>query len=319
MPLRLAVLDDYQHVAAASADWSVLDGRAEVTFFHDHVDNAEQTVRRLTPFEAVLVMRERTPLPAEVLDRLPDLRLVVTTGPVNAAIDLAAAARNGVTVCGTGGLGAATPELAWALVLAATRQLPRNDAAVRAGGWQHDIGPQLAGSTLGLLGLGRIGGRLARYAAAFDMAVLAWSENLTDERAATAGATRVAFDELFTRADVLVVATRLSDRTRGLVGPRELDLLGPAGYLVNISRGPIVDEAALVAALAQGRIAGAGLDVFDTEPLPPGHPLRTSPNTVLTPHLGYVSTDAYAVFHADAVQDVLAYLDGSPVRVLDGP
>ncbi len=316
MTPRLAVLDDYQRAAESATDWSVLDGRVEVDVFHDHTDTDDETVRRLAPFDAVLVMRERTPLPAAVLDRLPRLRLIVTTGMANAAIDLDAAARNGVTVCGTGGIGAATPELTWALVLAVTRRLPSQDQSVRAGGWQNDIGPELAGSTLGLLGLGRIGRRLARYAAAFDMTVIAWSANLPDEAARESGATRVGFDELFARADVLAVTTRLSDRTRGIVGARELDLLGPAGYLVNTSRGPIVDEAALVTALHERRIAGAGLDVFDTEPLPPGHPLRTAPNTVLTPHLGYVSTQAYAVLYGEAVEDVAAWLDGRPVRTL---
>lgn len=314
--LRLAVLDDYQRAAGPATDWSVLDGRAEVTVFHDHTLDAAETVSRLRPFDAVIAMRERTPFPAAVLDALPGLRLLVTTGPVNAAIDLAAAARNGVTVCGTGGVGAATPELTWALMLAVTRRLPRQDAAVRSGGWQHDIGPELAGSTLGLLGLGRIGTRLCRYAAAFDMDVVAWSANLTDERARGAGAVRVGFDELFTRADVLAVTTQLSDRTRGIVGARELDLLGPSSYLVNTSRGPVVQEAALLEALRRGRIAGAGLDVYDVEPLAADHPLRSAPNTVLTPHTGYVSTNAYEVFYREAVEDVLAWLDGAPLREL---
>lgn len=314
MTTRLAVLDDYQSAARTATDWSVLDGRVEVVFFHDHTDSDAQTVARLQPFDAVLAMRERTAFPAAVLEALPRLRLLVTTGAANAAIDLAAAARGGVTVCGTGGVGAATPELTWALVLAVTRRLPRQDQAVRSGGWQHDIGPELAGSTLGLLGLGRIGRRLAHYAHAFDMPVIAWSANLTEESARGAGARRVDFDELFTGSDVLAVTTKLSDRTRGIVGARELDLLGPGAYLVNTSRGPIVDEGALLAALHGHRIAGAALDVFDTEPLPADHPLRTAPNTVLTPHIGYVSTQAYEVFHREAVQDVLAWLDGSPVR-----
>lgn len=310
----MAVLDDYQHAAGPATDWSVLDGRAEVVFFHDHTETDDQTVARLQPFDAVLAMRERTPFPAAVLDRLPRLRLLVTTGTANAAVDLTAAARTGVTVCGTGGVAAATPELTWALVLAVTRRIPRHDQAVRAGGWQHDIGPELAGSTLGLLGLGRIGRRLARYAEAFEMPMIAWSANLTDEGARRDGARRVGFEELFTRSDVLAVTTKLSDRTRGIVGARELDLLGPAGYLVNTSRGPIVQEGALLTALHDHRIAGAALDVFDTEPLAPDHPLRSAPNTVLTPHIGYVSTQAYAVFYREAVQDVLAWLDGAPIR-----
>lgn len=283
MTTRLAVLDDYQHAAGTATDWSVLDGRAEVGSFHDHTDTDAQTVARLQSFDAVLGMRELTAFPAAVLEALPRSNLLVTTGAANAAIDLAAAARAGVTVCGTGGVGAATPKLTWALVLAVTRRLPRQDQAVCADGWQHDTGPELAGSTLGLLGLGRIGRRLVRYAQAFDMPVIAWS-------------------------------TKLSDRTRGIVGARELGLLGPRGYLVNTTRGPIVDEGALLAALHAHRSAGAALDVFDTEPLPPDHLLRTAPNTVLTPHIGYVSTQAYEVFHREAVQDVLAWLDGSPIR-----
>ncbi len=314
--IRVAVLDDYQDAARASADFGPLDARAEVTVFADHLDTVDALADRLAPFDAVVAMRERTPFPADLLARLPRLRLLVTTAMGNASFDMAAAAEHGITVCGTGGVGISTPELTWALVLAVTRGLAQEDAAVRAGRWQIGIGPEIAGSTIGILGLGKIGTRIARYAHAFDAAVLAWSANLTAERAAAAGARLVDRDALFRESSVVVVCQKLSDRTRGLVGAHELALLGPTGYLVNTSRGPIVDEAALVAALTDGTIAGAGLDVFDTEPLPLDHPLRTLDNVVVTPHLGYVSREAYRIFYGEAVEDVLAWLDGSPVRVL---
>ena len=312
----VAILDDYQDVALSSADWSPVTGRADVTVFTDHVADEAALVQRLAPFDVIVAMRERTAFPATVLDRLPRLRLLVTTGMANASIDLRAAARLGVTVCGTGGSRAATPELVWGLILALARHIPQEDAAVRSGGWQRTVGWELAGSTLGLLGLGRIGQRIARYARAFEMNCIAWSQNLTAERAEAAGARLVTKDQLFAEAGIVSVHLKLSERTVGLVGAAELALLGPDGLLVNTSRGPIVDEAALVEALRQGHISGAALDVFDTEPLPPGDPLRTMPNTVLTPHLGYVSRDAYAVFYAEAVEDIASWLDGSPARLL---
>ena len=312
----VAILDDYQDVALSSADWSPVTGRADVTVFTDHVADEAALVQRLAPFDVIVAMRERTAFPATVLDRLPRLRLLVTTGMANASIDLRAAARLGVTVCGTGGSRAATPELVWGLILALARHIPQEDAAVRSGGWQRTVGRELAGSTLGLLGLGRIGQRIARYARAFEMNCIAWSQNLTAERAEAAGARLVTKDQLFAEAGIVSVHLKLSERTVGLVGAAELALLGPDGLLVNTSRGPIVDEAALVEALRQGHISGAALDVFDTEPLPPGDPLRTMPNTVLTPHLGYVSRDAYAVFYAEAVEDIASWLDGSPARLL---
>lgn len=314
--IRVAVLDDYQGAARASADFGPLDARAEVTVFGDHLDGVDALAERLAPFDAVVAMRERTPFGADLLARLPRLRLLVTTGMGNASFDMAAAAERGITVCGTGGVGVSTPELTWALVLAVTRGLAQEDAAVRAGRWQIGIGPEIAGSTIGILGLGKIGTRIARYAHSFDADVVAWSANLTAERAAAAGARLVDQDALFRESDVVVVCLKLSDRTRGLVGARELALLGPTGYLVNTSRGPIVDEAALVAALTDGTIAGAGLDVFDTEPLPLDHPLRTLDTVVVTPHIGYVSREGYRVFYGEAVEDVLAWLDDSPVRVL---
>jgi phosphoglycerate dehydrogenase-like enzyme len=319
MPLpQVAVLDDYQQVALSSAEWSPVTGRAEVTVFTEHISGTAELARRLAPFEVIAAMRERTPFPAELLAQLPALKLLITTGMRNASIDLAAAQQHGVTVCGTGGAGAGTPELTWGLITALTRSIPQEDAGVRAGGWQTSVGRDLAGSTLGLLGLGRIGQQVARYAKAFEMEILAWSENLTGERARECGARLVSKAELFAESDIVSVHVQLSSRTAGLIGAAELALLGPDGYLVNTSRGPIIDEQALISALHGGVIAGAGLDVFDTEPLPAGHPLRALPNTVLTPHLGYVTGRAYEVFYTHTVEDVVAWLDGSPVRVIAG-
>jgi phosphoglycerate dehydrogenase-like enzyme len=315
-PVAVAVLDDWQDVALSVADWSPLAGRASVVRYTDHLQDDDALVDRLADAAVVVAMRERTPFPADLLARLPRLRLLVTTGMANAAIDLAAAARQGIVVSGTAGGSGAAAELAWALVLAVARDLVADDRAVRAGRWQEHLGIELAGSTLGLLGLGRIGAVMARYARAFDMQVLAWSRHLTAERAAEHGARLVDRDELFRASDVVSVHLRLSERTRGLVGARELELLGPAGRLVNTSRGPIVDEAALLAALHAGTIAGAALDVFDVEPLPADHPLRSAPRTVLTPHVGYVSRQSYAAMYGQCVEDVLGWLDGAPLRVL---
>jgi phosphoglycerate dehydrogenase-like enzyme len=314
--VRVAVLDDYQDVALSFADWT-LGGRAAITVFNDHVSDEDALVERLAPFEVVVAMRERTAFLESILARLPRLKLLITTGPFNAVIDVAAAGRHGVIVCGTGGAGVATPELTWALILAVTRGVVAEDAGVRAGRWQLGVGTELAGSTLGVLGLGRVGPRIARYAKAFDMNVLAWSQNLTREKAAAAGARYVSKEELFARSDIVTVHLKLSERTTGLVGAAELEALGPAGYLVNTSRGPIVDEKALVAALTNRTIAGAALDAYDVEPLPAGHPLLSTPNTVLSPHLGYVSTTQYKVFFGDIVEDIAAWLDGAPIRVIE--
>jgi phosphoglycerate dehydrogenase-like enzyme len=313
---RVAVLDDYQEVALTSADWSAVTGRADVTIFTEHIADSGDLARRLAPYEVIVAMRERTPFRAPLLDQLPALRLLITTGMRNASLDLVAAQRRGVTVCGTGGSGPGAPELTWALIMAVVRNIPQEDALVRAGGWQAAVGRELAGSTLGLLGLGRIGERVARYAHAFDMDVIAWSQNLTDSRARSCGARLAAKAELFAQADIVSVHLQLSGRTAGLVGADELALLGAEGYLVNTSRGPIVDEEALVAALRGNVIAGAGLDVFAVEPLPGDHPLRSLPNTVITPHIGYVTAQGYEVFYRDIVADIAAWLDGSPVRVI---
>jgi phosphoglycerate dehydrogenase-like enzyme len=313
---RIAVLDDYQDAARRMADWSRLPAGAELAVFRDHVADLEAVAARLASFDVVVAMRERTPFPRALLERLPRLRLLVTTGMRNAAIDLQAAADRGVLVCGTGGLPYPTAELAWGLVLALARRIPREDRATREGRWQETVGLGLNGKTLGVLGLGTLGSRVARFGRAFEMDVLAWSQNLTAERAAEIGAVRVDRDELLARSDVVAIHLVLSERTRGLIGARELGLMKRTAYLVNTSRGPIVDEAALVRALRDGIIAGAGLDVYDEEPLPPDHPLRGLPNTVITPHLGYVTEETYRIFYGQALEDILAYLRGEPVRVL---
>jgi phosphoglycerate dehydrogenase-like enzyme len=317
--VRVAVLDDYQEVALTSADFSVLADRADVVVFTDHVDGTDAVAERLAGFDVVIAMRERTPFPAALLDRLPKLRLLVTAGMANASIDVAAARARGITVSGTGGTRTATSELIWALIMAVVRHIPAEDAAVRQGRWQTTLGTELAGSTLGIVGLGRLGSTIARYARAFDMRLLAWSTNLTEATAAEHGAELVDKRALFEHSDIVSIHLKLSDRSRGLVGEPELRALGPRGYLVNTSRGPIVDEAALVAALYDRVIAGAALDVFDREPLPLDHLLRTAPNTVLTPHIGFVSEQSYRRIYGDAVDDVVAWLDGSPVREISAP
>ena len=314
--LAIAILDDYQDVARSFAPWGDLD--ADVAVFTDHVDGLERLAERLAPFDVLVAMRERTPFGADLLARLPRLRLLVTTGMANAAIDLAAAKAHGVAVCGTRIMPGPTAGLTWGLILGLLRHIPEELGNVRSGAWQTTVGVDVDGLTLGVLGFGRLGRRVAAVARAFEMDVIAWSQNLQPDAARDGGAEPVSFEELLERSDVLSVHTRLSDRTRGLIGAPELARMKPTAVLVNTSRGPIVDEAALLAALADGTLAGAGLDVFDEEPLPPDHPLRTAPNTVLTPHLGYVSTGTYAVFFRDAVDDVAAYLRGDPVRVLNG-
>jgi phosphoglycerate dehydrogenase-like enzyme len=316
--MRVAVLDDYQNVARSCADWDRLSN-AELVCFHDHVGDPDELVARLAGFEVVVAMRERTPFPRATLERLPSLRLLVTTGPWNAAIDVDAARALGVTVCGTDGPLHNTAELTWALILAVARDLPAEDALLRAGGWQRGLGRTLHGATLSVLGLGHLGRQVARIGVAFGMTVLAWSANLTAARCDDVGATLVGRDELLERADVLTIHLRLSDRTAGLVGARELALMRPTAMLVNTSRGPIVDERALADALTRGALGGVGLDVFGVEPLPLDHPLRRAPNTVLTPHLGYVTADAYRTFYGDAVEDIAAWSAGAPVRVIAEP
>ena len=312
---RLVILDDYQQVALASADWSTVRQRYEIDVVGEHLDQ-QATAARLQGATVVVLMRERTPFPRRLFEALPDLRLLVTTGGRNASVDVQAAADHGVTVCGTGASGTAVPEIAFGMMIALARHFVPEDNAVRAGGWQHTIGPGLAGHTLGLLGLGRLGSAMVPIAAAFGMDVVAWSPNLTAERATAAGATLVARADLFARSDYLSVHMVLSDRTRGLVTATDLAGMKPTAYLVNTSRGPVVDEDALLAVLRDGRIAGAALDVFGTEPLPADSPWRSAPRTLLLPHLGYVTTEGYTVFYRDVVEDVDAFDAGHPVRVI---
>jgi phosphoglycerate dehydrogenase-like enzyme len=316
--LKVAVLDDYQGVARSLAAWDTLPAGSEVVVFRDHVADEEALVQRLAAFEVVVAMRERTPFPRRLLERLPALRLLVTTGRRNASIDVAAATECGVLVCGTDGLPYPTAELTIGLILALARHIPEEDRALRAGRWQTTLGVGLSGKTLGLLGLGRLGEQVARLGRAFDMRVVAWSQNLTAERAALASAEWVSREALFREADVLSIHLVSSERTRGLVGEAELGLMKPTAFLINTSRGPIVDEAALIAALERKAIAGAGLDVFDREPLPAGHPLLRLDNALLTPHLGYVTRETYDIFYQQALEDIVGYLRGTPLRELAG-
>jgi phosphoglycerate dehydrogenase-like enzyme len=318
MTLRCAVLDDYQGAALSLSDWSPLAGKVEVHAVREHLADRDRLVAALAGCEIVVAMRERTPFDADLLARLPRLRLLVTTGMRNASIDLAAAAAAGVTVCGTASSGTAPVELTWALILGLARQLTVESDALRAGGpWQSTVGRDLHGRTLGLLGLGKIGSRVARVATAFGMRVLAWSEHLTAERAAAEGAELAASKEdLLRRSDFVSIHLVLSERTRALLGEAELSVMPPHAYLINTSRAGIVDQAALLRALREGWIAGAGLDVFDIEPLPAGHPLRTLPNVLATPHLGYVTEGNYRTYYTQAVEDISAFLAGRPLRLL---
>lgn len=308
-PVRVAILDDYQSVALTSADWSPVSARAEITVFSDHLFDPDELVERLAPFDAIMVMRERTPLPRNIIERLPRLRLIASTGPANASIDMDAAAEAGIHVVHTSGTVASTVELTWALILGASRHLVAERQAVADGRWQSTVGRELDRRVLGVLGLGRIGGRIARIGAAFGMDVVAWSTNLTADAAQEAGARYLARDEFFATADVITIHLKLSERSRGLVGAAELAAMKPSALLVNTSRGPIVDEGALIDALRSGTIAGAALDVFDTEPLPADHPLRTLPNVLATPHIGYVADRPYGLFFRDAVAGIAEWLD----------
>ena len=314
-----AVLDDYQNAARRFADWSAVEQAVNLRVFDGHFFDRAALVRELIDYEIVVAMRERTTFDRELFARLPNLKLLVTTGMRNAAIDLAAATEHGVTVCGTDGTAHPTAELAWGLILALARKIAFENAELRSGGrWQNTVGVDLKGKTLGVVGLGRLGARVARVGLAFEMKVLAWSRHLTRERCAEVGAELTpSFDDLLRASDVVTIHLVLSDRTRGLIGARELGLMKPTAFLINTSRGPIVDERALVEALRGGKIAGAGLDVFNEEPLPADHPLRSLANVVATPHLGYVSEDTYRFFYGQAVEDILAWLGGKPVRVLN--
>jgi len=321
--MRVAILDDYQQSALASADWP----DAEYTVFTEHIARTEALVRALEPFDVIVAMRERTPFDEERLSRLPNLKLLVTTGMANASIDLEAARARGITVSGTGGAKGAVSELTWGLILAVTRHIPAEDSRMKAvgraggaamsGGWQHTIGTGLYGKHLGIVGLGAQGTAVAKVGQAFGMKLLAWSQNLDPAVAEEARAEAVSKEDLFARSDVVTVHYKLGKRSVGLIGSAELDQMKPTAYLINTSRGPIVDTAALITALRTGKIAGAGLDVYDIEPLPLSHSLRMLDNVVLTPHLGYVTDDTYRVFFGEAAEDISAFAKGEPLRVLN--
>src|ERR1700692_2634887 len=310
--LKIAILDDYQNVALSIADWSAVAKRADITVFNDHIDQTDALIERLLPFDVICVMRERTPLRRDIIERLPRLKFIASTGPRNISIDVVAANERGILVANTGYRSTPTIELTWALILASARHLVGESNSIRAGGWQTSIGHELDGRVLGVGGLGKVGGQVARIGHAFGMKIIAWSQNLTAEAAAAAGAEIVTKDELFRRADVVTIHLILSERTRGLVGAAELALMKPTARLINTSRGPIVDEQALIEALRTRAVAGAAIDVFDTEPLPEEHPFRSLENLLATPHLGFVAQDLYRTFHGEAAAAVAAWLDEQP-------
>jgi phosphoglycerate dehydrogenase-like enzyme len=307
--MKIVILDDYQNVALRMADWSPVARRADIVVFNDHEADLDALVERLLPFDVICVMRERTPLSREVIERLPQLKLIASTGPRNASIDRVAAEERGIRVTPTAYRSTPTIEMTWALILASERHMVQESNSVRAGGWQTSIGRELDGKVLGVLGLGNIGGQVARIARAFGMQVIAWSQNLTTESAEAAGAAWVSKEELFRQADIVTIHLILSERTRRLVGARELALMRPTSRLINTSRGPIVDEAALIEALQSQKIAGAALDVYDREPLQPDHPFRHLDNVLATPHIGYVGEDLYRTFYGDVAAAVGAWLD----------
>jgi phosphoglycerate dehydrogenase-like enzyme len=316
-PIRVAVLDDYQCVALQYGPWDDLGPDVTVTCFADHLDDPDALVERLAPFEVVVAMRERTPFPASVLGQLSNLRLLVTTGMRNASIDMAAARDLGIVVSGTAGTDPATAEMTWALILGQARHIAEEDHSIRQGGWQTTVGTDLHGATLGVIGLGKLGAQVSRVGQAFGMRVIAWSQNLTAERAAEIGVVAVTKEELFATADIITIHLVLSERSLGLVGAADFARMKPTAFLVNTSRGPIVDEAALVEALRAGTIGGAAIDVYSVEPLPADHPYRDTPNLLLSPHLGYVTKGTYEIFFTEAVADIVAFRSGEPVRVLN--
>src|SRR6202163_1203731 len=312
MPMKkykIAVLDDYQNAALESADWSVIRDRADITVFQDHLDDTDAVIERLLPFDIVCVMRERTPLPRNVVERLPNLKLIASTGPVNASIDVVAAAERGIVVSHTGYRSDPAIDLTLALILASARNIVAESNSMRSGGWQRTVGTDLRGKTLGVLGLGRVGSEVARIGRAFGMDLIAWSQNMTPEAAQAAGAVLVSKDELFEQADILTIHLVLSGRTRSLVGAAELARMKPTARLINPLRGALVDEQALIGALRNKQIAGAAIDVFDIEPLPASHPFRTLDNVLATPHIGYVAQGLYRTFYEDSVSNIRKWLD----------
>lgn len=313
---KIAILDDYQGVALSMGPWDRLPAGVEVNVFRDTLKDQDALVARLLPFDAILAMRERTPFPGALIKRLPNLKLLMTTGERNRSLDIAAANAQGVTVCGTSSSGAPTVDITWGLILNLMRDLPAQAASLRAGTWQTSVGTAVGGQTLGIVGLGKLGTAVAKVGQAFGMKVIAWSTNLTSEAAAAVGVTRVEKQDLFAQSDVVSLHMILSDRSRGIVGAAELAAMKPSAFIVNTSRGPLIDQAALIAALQEGRIAGAGLDVYDEEPIPATHPLMSAPNALLLPHLGYVSKQNYAAYFKGAVEVIEAFIAGNPIRVL---
>ena len=307
--MQIAILDDYQNVALKMADWSAVSERAEITVFNDHISDAEALTSRLLPFDVLCVMRERTPLNRDILVRLVNLKLIVSTGKKNASLDVKACGELGIAVAMTDYVESGAPELTWALLMALARKVVVENGNVRSGSWQSTVGVDLRGKTIGIVGLGRVGSKIAAYAKVFEMKVIAWSENLTEERAHRAGAELVSKERLFKAADFVSVHLILSERSRGVVGETELGLMKRSAFLINTSRGPLVDEAALVRALQSGKIAGAALDVYDTEPLPESHILRSLDNVLATPHIGYVTEETYRVFYGDTVRAIVEWLE----------
>ena len=315
--MNVALLDDYQSVAMKMADWQSLAPRATVTAFPDHLDDVDALAERLHSFDVVVLMRERTRVPRALIERLPNLKLLITAAMWNASVDIAAATERGIQVCGTDDLPTPAAEMALGLMLALARAIPQEERAIRAGRWQTTLGVGLRGKTLGVIGLGNLGRQMAGYGKVLGMKTLAWSQNLTNEAAAASDAQRVDLDVLLAESDVISIHLKLSDRTRGLLGARELSLMKPTAYLVNTARGPIVDETALVAALAGKRICGAALDVFDVEPMPANHPFLALDNVVLAPHVGYVTEENYRLIYRGALEDIVAFLEGKVVRALN--
>jgi len=315
--MQLAILDDFENVALELAPWDNLGPNIKIDVFNDNLVGEDALVDRLLPYDILIIMRERTPFPKSLVERLANLKLLVTSGRVNRAIDLAACRQKGVVVCGTESSKNAPAELAWALILSLARRIPQQDRSARQGRWGDGIGTCLEGKVLGILGLGKLGTQVARVGLAFGMQVIAWSRNLTREKAEAVGAVWVKKDDLFKSADIISIHLVLSSRTRGLIRAHEIGSMKPSAYLVNTSRGPILQEAALIEALRSGRIAGAGLDVFDHEPLSPDHPYVSLPNTVLTPHIGYVTRESFRTYFNQALEDVAAWLAGRPVRVME--
>jgi len=306
--IKIAILDDYQNAALTFADWSSIAKTAEITVFEDHQTDENEIRNRLLPYQVISVMRERTPLSGQLLKQLPNLKLIVSTGPANNSIDMKVAADLGIMVQHTGYVNSGAPELTWGLLLAAARNIPEETTNIRQGKWQTTIGKDLSGKTIGIIGLGRIGGKVASYAKAFDMKVIAWSQNLTTQKAAEAGAAKVSKEELFTDSDFITIHVPLSEGSRGLVSGEYLNLMKPTAILINTSRGPIVNEKALIDALAEKRIAGAVLDVYDIEPMAADHPFRQLTNVTVTPHIGYVTENTYKVFYGDTVKLITEWI-----------